>query len=91
VPTSPFGEGNAVGQRLTIPISLTTLAVAFDLLLLCVATDGKELWRRTIATGNTDVRGDEGNSASPSACTDGKHVWTVIYLRTFEALYAIGK
>ena len=49
-----------------------------DLLLLCVGTDGTEQWRRTVATGNTDVRGDEGNSASPSACTDGKHVWTVM-------------
>ncbi len=49
-----------------------------DLLLICVSTEGKELWRRTIATGNKDVRGDEGNSASPSACTDGKHVWTVM-------------
>jgi outer membrane protein assembly factor BamB len=49
-----------------------------DLLLICVGTDGKEQWRRTVASGNTDVRGDEGNSASPSACTDGKHVWTVM-------------
>ncbi|MBC8353093.1 MAG: PQQ-like beta-propeller repeat protein [Planctomycetes bacterium] len=49
-----------------------------DLLILCVSTAGKELWRKTIASGNKDVRGDEGNSASPSACTDGKHVWTVM-------------
>ncbi len=49
-----------------------------DLLLICVSTDGKELWRKTIATGNKDVRDDEGNSAAPSACTDGKHVWTVM-------------
>ncbi|MFO0903628.1 MAG: PQQ-binding-like beta-propeller repeat protein [Pirellulales bacterium] len=47
-----------------------------DLLLLCVSTSGKELWRRKIATGNKDVRGDEGNSASPSPATDGEHVWT---------------
>ncbi len=49
-----------------------------DLLLLCVSTEGRELWRRTIATGNKDVRGDEGNSASPSCSTDGQHVWTVM-------------
>lgn len=49
-----------------------------DLLLLCVSTKGQELWRQTIATGNKDARGDEGNSAAPSACTDGKHVWTVM-------------
>ena len=47
-----------------------------DLLLLCFGTDGKEQWRRTIGQGNKDVRGDEGNSASPSPITDGTHVWT---------------
>jgi outer membrane protein assembly factor BamB len=47
-----------------------------DLLLMCVGTDGKELWRRVVASGNKAVRGDEGNYASPSPCTDGKHVWT---------------
>jgi len=46
-----------------------------QLVLLCVSTDGKELWRRVVGTGNRDVRGDEGNSASPSPSTDGKHVW----------------
>lgn len=45
------------------------------LVLLCVGTDGKEQWRKTVSEGNKDVRGDEGNSASPSPCTDGKHVW----------------
>lgn len=57
---------------------LVTSAAGSDLLLICAGTDGKELWRRTIATGNKDARVDEGNSASPSACTDGKHVWTVM-------------
>lgn len=47
-----------------------------DLLLLCISTDGKELWRRKVSSGNRDVRGDEGNSASPSPSTDGRHVWT---------------
>lgn len=47
-----------------------------DLLLICASTDGKELWRKKVSTGNKDVRGDEGNSASPSPCTDGQHVWT---------------
>jgi len=49
-----------------------------DLLLLCISREGQELWRRTVAVGNKDVRGDEGNSAAPSACTDGRHVWTVM-------------
>lgn len=46
------------------------------LLLMCLDTSGKELWRRVVAQGNKNVRGDEGNSASASPATDGKHVWT---------------
>ena len=50
-----------------------------DLVLLCCqTTDGKVLWKQTIGVGNKDVRGDEGNSASPSPSTDGKHVWTMM-------------
>lgn len=48
------------------------------LLLLCVGVDGKEQWRREVSRGNRDVRGDEGNSASNSPCTDGHHVWTMM-------------
>jgi outer membrane protein assembly factor BamB len=29
-----------------------------------------------VGKGNKNVRGDEGNSASPSPCTDGEHVWS---------------
>jgi outer membrane protein assembly factor BamB len=47
-----------------------------DLVLLGVGTDGKQLWRQVVASGNKTARGDEGNSASPSPCTDGKLVWT---------------
>ncbi len=46
------------------------------LVLLCADTRGQELWRKTIAASNQAVRGDEGNYASPSPATDGKHVWT---------------
>ncbi|MGH7202487.1 MAG: PQQ-binding-like beta-propeller repeat protein, partial [Planctomycetaceae bacterium] len=49
-----------------------------NLVLLCASTDGKELWRRTIGRGNKNVRGDEGNSASPSPVTDGKFVWSTM-------------
>ena len=49
-----------------------------DLVLMAVSTDGKDLWSRKLGTGNQTVRGDEGNSASPSPCTDGKHVWALI-------------
>ncbi len=47
-----------------------------NLLLICVNTAGKELWRQKVSQGNRAVRGDEGNSCSPSPSTDGKHVWT---------------
>ncbi len=57
-------------------IFLTSPDKEGNLLLICVSTAGKELWRQTLAQGNKDVRGDEGNSASPSPVTDGKHVWS---------------
>jgi outer membrane protein assembly factor BamB len=49
-----------------------------ELVLFCVNTDGQQLWRRRVGTGNKNVRGDEGNSASPSPVTDGKHVWSMM-------------
>ena len=67
--STPVVSGNRI---------FVTSASGSDLLLICAGTDGQELWRRTVATGNKDVRNDEGNSASPSASTDGKHVWTVM-------------
>lgn len=54
----------------------TTSSDGDDLVLLCLSTvDGKVLWKQTVGTGNQDARAGEGNSASPSPCTDGKHVW----------------
>ena len=45
------------------------------LVLMCISTEGEELWKRTIAHGNQVVRRGEGNSAAPSPTTDGEHVW----------------
>jgi outer membrane protein assembly factor BamB len=45
------------------------------LVLIGISTAGKELWRTTVTSGNRIVRDDEGDSASPSPCTDGKQVW----------------
>lgn len=56
-------------------IFLTTID-GTDLDLMCVSTDGKQLWRQTVGQGNKNVRGDEGNFASPTPVTDGEHVWT---------------
>lgn len=55
-------------------IFLTTVE-GEDLYLLAISTDGKNLWKRKVASGNQDARSGEGNSASPSPSTDGKHVW----------------
>ncbi len=49
-----------------------------DLVLICVGTDGKQRWKQKVGVGNKNVRGDEGNSASPSPATDGKHVWSMM-------------
>jgi outer membrane protein assembly factor BamB len=49
-----------------------------DLVLLCVSTDGKELWRHKLGTGDRKARGDEGNMASASPSTDGTHVWAFV-------------
>ncbi len=59
-------------------IFLTSVDDEGQLLLICIGTDGKEQWRQTVAKGNKNVRGDEGNSASPSPVTDGKHVWILM-------------
>ena len=55
-----------------------TSAAGEELLLLCVSTSGMELWRQPLDEGNQNVRGDEGNYASPSPATDGKHVWALV-------------
>jgi|ETNmetMinimDraft_18_1059904.scaffolds.fasta_scaffold00263_9 outer membrane protein assembly factor BamB len=55
-----------------------TSASENDLVLLCISTDGKVLWKKPLAGGNKKIRNDEGNSAAPSPATDGKHVWTFL-------------
>jgi outer membrane protein assembly factor BamB len=48
-----------------------------DVVLLCVGTDGKEVWRQKVGAGagKTGPSRDEGNGASASPSTDGKHVY----------------
>lgn len=49
-----------------------------DIVLLCLDTAGKELWRRKLGTGGgRRVRSDEGNGSSPSPSTDGQHVYAM--------------
>jgi outer membrane protein assembly factor BamB len=49
-----------------------------DLVLLCVSTAGKELWKRKLGANKRRARGDEGNDASNSPSTDGKHVYAMV-------------
>lgn len=46
-----------------------------DVVLLCVNSAGKEVWKYKLGSKRPIVRTDEGNGASASPCTDGKHVW----------------
>jgi outer membrane protein assembly factor BamB len=46
-----------------------------DIVLLCVGTDGKERWKKRLASGKNRYRDDEANLASPSPSTDGIHVY----------------
>jgi len=62
-------------------IFLTSNDLSIDdgagLVLVCVnAADGAILWKQTVGSGNRDARAGEGNSASPSPTTDGRHVWS---------------
>ena len=55
-----------------------TSAEGDALVLMCISTDGEELWKQTLGHGNRVVRGGEGNSAAPSPVTDGEHVWAFL-------------
>lgn len=46
-----------------------------DIVLLCISTDGRQRWKQTLSQGKTRFRRDEGNLASPSPSTDGRHVY----------------
>lgn len=58
------------GDRIFVPS-----ADGNDLVLLCVNTEGKLLWKRPLGSGDKAFMRGEGNNASPSPSTDGKHVW----------------
>lgn len=52
-----------------------TSAEEDNLVLICISTDGKILWKQVVGTGNSNVKGDEANLAAPSPSTDGKYVF----------------
>jgi outer membrane protein assembly factor BamB len=62
-----------------------------DIVLLCVSTQGKKVWKRKLATGKARFRRDEANQASPSPCTDGKHVFSFTGTGDFACFDIDGK
>ncbi len=86
VPTR-WSETQNVAWKLPLPgMGTSTPAVWGDhifltcqdgprVVLLCVSTAGKEVWRRPLGPAPRRVRGDEGNGASASPSTDGRHVY----------------
>src|SRR5262245_17106346 len=84
---SEWGPDKNVLWKLDLPgIGCSTPAVwddrifvtcedAADVVLICVNTKGAELWKRKIGSTIRRARGDEGNGATSSPCTDGKQVW----------------
>ena len=49
-----------------------------DVVLVCVGIDGKEKWKEKLATAGKSGGRGEGDDASASCSTDGKHVWTFV-------------
>jgi len=75
------GRGGATpcvhGGRIFLTSNDLSIDGGDGLVLLCVsAADGRLLWQKTVGRGNQDARAGEGNSASPSPTTDGRHVWS---------------
>jgi outer membrane protein assembly factor BamB len=72
------GQGGSTpivwGER----IFLTSADAGDDLVLLCISTKGEELWKCKLGHAVVRARGDEGNGASASPSTDGKHVWAFV-------------
>jgi outer membrane protein assembly factor BamB len=58
-------------------IFLTSMA-GNGAVLLCIGTDGKEKWKRTMSDQAMSGYRGEGDDASASCSTDGKHVWAYV-------------
>ena len=62
-----------------------------DLVLLCVGVSGKQLWKQSLGEATGIARKDEGNGASASPSTDGKHVYVFVGNGAFAAFDFDGK
>jgi outer membrane protein assembly factor BamB len=98
-----WGEGRNLAWTLPLPgMGASTPAVwgdrlfltsedGNDVVLLCAGTDGKERWRRPLASGRFRARQPEAIGASPSPSTDGRHVWAFAHTGDFACFDLEGK
>jgi outer membrane protein assembly factor BamB len=69
-----------------------TSAEGSDLVLLCLGTDGKALWKRKLGTAaRAVIKRDEATEASASPSTDGKHVYAFVGSGDFACFDFDGK
>lgn len=85
-----WGDGRNIAWKLPLPGMGSATPVVWgdrifltsedgdDLVLLCVSTQGKQLWKSKIGSGKQRFRVDEGNLASASPSTDGMHVYAFV-------------
>ena len=64
---------------------------ADDLVVVALDTSGKQLWIGKLATGAKRSRGGEGNGATCSPSTDGRHVFALVGTGDFAAFDFAGK
>jgi outer membrane protein assembly factor BamB len=69
------GKGSSTPAIWDNKIFLTSID-GENVVLMCIGTDGKGQWKHSLGKAGQAGRGDEGNAASASCSTDGKHVWT---------------
>ena len=70
----------------------TTSGDGNDLVLLCLNTNGKLVWKKNLGpAGRVAIKGDEANESSATPCTDGKHVWAFVGSGVFACFDMDGK
>jgi outer membrane protein assembly factor BamB len=68
-----------------------TSADGDELVLLCISTEGKDVWKRVLGRGDRRFMRGEGNSASASPSTDGKRVYASVSSGDFACFDFDGK
>ncbi|MGH7223735.1 MAG: PQQ-binding-like beta-propeller repeat protein, partial [Gemmataceae bacterium] len=72
-------------------VFLTSADDRDDIWLLSVSTAGEQLWKRKLGNVHIRTSGNEGNGASASPSTDGKHVWAFAGSGDFACFSLDGK